>query len=450
MNFHLSFSVITSSIFNIFSSKPVVFIPVEILKRDLYGRLALMRLIRSGLDVFCITGEKRLVDFLAKNLAKKGDIYIDKSCTLNENRISLYQRFYNVNCRIGVFDDEGVVMNDMESYLKPRLSEKLLKYVNYIFAWNQKHFNFLRQLDYINPENVYLTGHPRTIPLKIIKELKRHHTDNSSFKILYCSNGRARISNNAIEVSTKALSAGNYPDSFIERWFKAQASGCLDFIFHRKCLLLLADSGFNITVRPHPSESTHLWGRLLKHNNITVDSKSPLEYQFGSHNVLLHNGCTTALQAHLVNLHSIALDPEDRAPSSLANKYSKRITNTSELLVEINQLKSLNTNAKESLYRRSPYLDEPFTLFDERLFTNTINSFHVLNSPLNNQSSLNLKKFSFKLIIVKILASLFLSSQFLRRNLPLGKYNIHNISQKFVDIVSPNCHKLFYGRLFVE
>lgn len=96
-----------------------------------------------------------------------------------------------------------------------------------------------------------------------------------------------------------------------------------------------AHPSHTVVLRPHPSENVDAWRtRLAGITNVHIEhSGNVVQWILGA-DVVIHNSCTTAIEAHLLGTDVIAYRPfvDDRFDWELANTVSREVYGLAELL----------------------------------------------------------------------------------------------------------------------
>src|SRR5690606_35679226 len=85
------------------------------------------------------------------------------------------------------------------------------------------------------------------------------------------------------------------------------------------------DKNIRVIVRPHPAESSERYARAFNDlENVTIDNSTSLTEQLNNASIVLHEGCTTAIEAALMGKPSIAMEltPPLSPYQSLPNSFS--------------------------------------------------------------------------------------------------------------------------------
>lgn len=323
-----------------------LYLPVEIKSRELIPNLTLIReAINRG--YVCYIGSKNSITRLLKNKKKKNGIFLSKSFLTKEETKEILTKCDSF-C---VLDHEfGFAMS--ESEIKKRINNLkkfiLNKDINSIFLLNKKIYNLFVKLVPEVKKKIFITGWPRydlknedyvKIYKKKIDEIKSRYENfflfSSDFGILnkkdlkllkqyYISyNWNKNNIKNEVKLNTKRL------------------DGFKDFL-KKICHYEKQKNYKNIIIRPHPNEDKREWLLLSKKfKKSKVIYKDAIEPWILSSNGLIHNGCSSAVEAMQFGKPSIYLKCGSYIRDTKIFKYSVKIFN-------LGDLNHLNKNKKKN------------------------------------------------------------------------------------------------------
>lgn len=103
---------------------------------------------------------------------------------------------------------------------------------------------------------------------------------------------------------------------------------------------------WNIVIRPHPGEDIKIYEELcLNIDNIFVENKGPVSPWILASSVLIHNNCSTAIEANIGEIPVISYDPVPYANKvNIANHSGILCTSEREVFDVINKI---NENKEE-------------------------------------------------------------------------------------------------------
>ena len=178
-------------------------------------------------------------------------------------------------------------------------------------------------------------------------------------------------------------------------------------------------------VRPHPVEKTETWIELLSdYKNVEVNNDGNFNEQLYKSKILIHNSCTTAFQASIVNKKVLCFNPSkiDKAHGRMANKLGKMIFNVEELAEEIrsfdfekNKIKKIDND----ILKRKLFFTNSDRLSSNLILENWIKEGKKIKFKKNNYFLIRICTFIYNLIS-------FLRNSFTRSNFKNYKFNNFN------------------------
>ncbi len=290
---------------------------MEIKFRELEGRLLLaLEAASRGFRVFF--GHK---DFIKKGLEIKiipPGIFFDKSLTRGkEQKISWVRE---AGCLFVSQDEEGGFRNlSYEHFISYRGTFETLKMSNAVFCWgNEEHEAWTNGYPIID-HKFHLTGSPRIdfwrpdfqgYFKKHINEIRMKHGD---FVLVVSNFNQVNSYKSIIERINHHKKIGSIRTSEEVDTFQNKIKD-IKRLFSRFVLLVntLADHfpDVNFVVRPHPVEKISGWvNALAKKDNVLVLFSGGISPWVRASEAILHNGCTTGIEAYVSGTPCIAYTP---------------------------------------------------------------------------------------------------------------------------------------------
>jgi len=328
-------------------SSPVIIIPSEIQTREFDAKLLLACfLAESGVDVY--VGARHEIHANIHHLPPS--IYVAKD--FRDSSVQIFNIMGLLGHRIVAWDEEGLITHKPELYYSRRVAEKAISKVQEFYAWGENNRALIENAPGFPGTNIHTTGNPRGDLLR--PEFKDFYADTieqlqaryGNFILINSNFGFVNHKVPSLKVSTDASgsSNGHGPTSAIDQFWR-----------HREAMLntfidLLPDLARRfpentIIVRPHPSENHALWMAVAaKIKNIEVIHEGPVLPWLLAAGTMIHNGCTTGLEAFLLGRPAILFEPKDVHPGAknLPNFLSHRAQSQQELFETISQC--LETN----------------------------------------------------------------------------------------------------------
>jgi surface carbohydrate biosynthesis protein len=297
--------------------KPVLFLLLEVKARELEGRL-LLALEAAAYGFQVVIGKKNHINRgLLSDLLPPG-IYFDKSITRGKE--TKLNSILNKGCIIAIQDEEsGLLDLCYDKFLSYRSTFETVSITNSIFCWGDFDYSAWtrRYPEFAN--NIYKTGSPRIDYWRAdFEEYYRASIDKIRNKfgdfILVASNfalansylstkeiiDQGRKNGSIQTIKDEHTTISNINDD--KRMFK-------HFI---RLVEFLADKyqDTNFVVRPHPAEKISEWKkRLPKKHNIHVVFIGGISSWVRASKAILHNGCTTGIEAYVAVKTAIAYVP---------------------------------------------------------------------------------------------------------------------------------------------
>lgn len=312
----------------------ILYIPIEIYKREFVERLymALMALSR-GYKV--VLGEANLPIFMR---ARNGVLFYKDHARWSD---AFFRRAKRNGLKICAFDEEGLIIGDVEAYKKARVSNWGLNNLDAIFCWGEVQKSILDNVrlnsdDGMVVDNIHVCGSPKIDIAKLYRSL--HRTDEGQRGIKILINTRFSYNNgiygdydvdNLIHLGLIKTpeDLDNYKQLCLNE-DKILAEFC-------KLIRLLGNSPeVEVTIRPHPLEREEVYNELASSfKNIVVDRQRDLRLQMLEVDVVVHDGCTTAIEARALGKPVLGLRPANLNPAydDFSNQFSTNFISAEDL-----------------------------------------------------------------------------------------------------------------------
>jgi len=282
-----------------------IYLHVEISARELDSKILTATLAASkGHQVIIsdLTGILRGVE----SGALSPGIFHTKSLTPSKDKTARHQNLIKKGFVITSIDEEGE-LNDhgYERFAKARYSEDMIEQTQAVFGWGSEDTETLKKYYPKHSHKIYKTGSPRA-------DLWRSTFSNywsipstfpkKPFLLISCNTGYA----NNIRSFGELLKMENERKRFkkdleylnvrIGRTYEDYRK-ILEYI---KAIKYLSENnnGYDIVLRPHPSEEKESWEIMLQDiPNVHVIRDGPINVWIQNAFALMHNSCTSALEA---------------------------------------------------------------------------------------------------------------------------------------------------------
>jgi surface carbohydrate biosynthesis protein len=297
--------------------KVSLLIPVENQVRELDPKL-LLAYIAARRGFPSVIGPRRFLHFRIPFFPT--GIYLSKSITAASAWIFKIMR--KLGHKIVAWDEEALVHLPAEIYYRRRLSPEAMAYVSHLFAWGQDNGDLWRQYPELpRGASIHITGNPRSDLLrpelrgfyqKDVDKLRETYGDfilvNTNFNHVNAFSpvqnlfqpvnkaGEEPIFGRAARGMTREYAGGlrDHKEAVFEDFKKLFPA--LDRAF----------PNYTIVVRPHPTENHDIYHQIAgRCQRLRVSNEGNVVPWLMATKVLIHNGCTTGLEAYAMGVPAV-------------------------------------------------------------------------------------------------------------------------------------------------
>jgi surface carbohydrate biosynthesis protein len=317
------------------TSGPSLILPVESQRRELEPKLLLACVAASrGMRVFL--GSRTRIDF--RIAAFPRSVYLCKSMT--PRSVKMFRIMRMLGHEIAVWDEEALVHPAPQQYYQRRLSAEAMRHVSTLFAWGEENAELFRKYPDYPGTPIHVTGNPRVDVLR--SELEPFHREEADRirarfgDFLLVNTNFAMV--NAFLPTLNLLRSDGAPGgaprtgAFAVGWerdyVEALAAHKRALFEHFKALLPRLAAAFperTIVVRPHPTEDPAPWETAAAPlRNVEVVAEGGIAPWLLATRALIHNGCTTAIEAFIMRVPAVAYRPvrSERCDNHFPNAVS--------------------------------------------------------------------------------------------------------------------------------
>jgi len=299
-------------------TKATLLIPVENQVRELDPKL-LLAYIAAKRGFSSILGFRREMHFHISSFPR--GIYLSKSMTAASDLMFKIMR--KLGHEIVAWDEEALVHLPPDTYFSRRLSPVAMALVSRMLAWGQDNAELWRQFPYLpDRAEIHVTGNPRN---DLLRPEIRHYYDETVRELQERYGDFVLINTNFNHVNAfypgLNLFVPNDKPAGEPRYGRAAkgmtreyAQGLRDHkqaIFEKFQQLIPAVERafpeYNFVVRPHPTENQEIYRQIAagcKHVEVTNDG-NVVPWLMASR-ALIHNGCTTGVEAYVMGVPAIS------------------------------------------------------------------------------------------------------------------------------------------------
>tara|TARA_B100001063_G_C16761868_1_gene556395 strand:+ start:287 stop:1669 length:1383 start_codon:yes stop_codon:yes gene_type:complete len=327
----------------------IIYLHVEISARELDGKLLLATLAAARGHEVVLSDLEIILKGLLRGYLNPG-IYHTKSLTPSKTKIDRHQKIINQGSIITSIDEEsGIDREGYEKFSKTRYSRETIDQSSAVFSWGEEDFETLKKNYKEYSNKIYKTGSPR---VDLCKEIFFDYWSNPKLNInksyVLISSNMKVCSYNSFADRLKIMRENGYfkrsPELFKEEFLLRsndylKAMVFIDAIKH----ISEYNNGYDIIVRPHPTETSDCWKVLLDGTpNVFIEKKGPINPWIKNSFAVMHHGCTSAIEATLSNKPLVTYVPSELKHHPLHNQLTNKLgflINTKEdLLKKLNHL----------------------------------------------------------------------------------------------------------------
>jgi surface carbohydrate biosynthesis protein len=350
-------------------SKATLLIPVELQVRELDPKL-LLACVAARRGFQSVIGPRREMHFHIPSFPKS--IYLSKSLTSGSKNV--FRNLRRLGHQIVAWDEEALVHLPPESYYQRRLSAVSMQYINYMFAWGEDNVELWRKYPEMPSDpSIRITGNPRGDLLRPemreiydhdVEKIRRVHGDfiliNTNFNQINAYYPDMNLFKPAAgpgkepELSRRAIGMGINRE-YAEGLTRHKQAIFKDF----QRLIPILDQTLpdhTIVIRPHPAENQEVYHSIANTcKRVRVTNEGNVVPWLIAAKALIHNGCTTGVEAYALGLPAITYRASineyyDNAFHRLPNQVSHECLNLEQLqqtLANILEGKLCHANSDE-------------------------------------------------------------------------------------------------------
>jgi surface carbohydrate biosynthesis protein len=329
------------------SKRPSLIIPCESQNREFDGKL-LLACFAADQGFSVIVGSKKEIHLRLSSLPRS--IFLSKSLT-NRN-VRLYDLLGKLGHSLICGDEEALIYFSREGYLNSKVGSKAFGKAQALLAWGEENREVWESYSGYHGSPIHVTGNPRVDLLRPelrsyfdreVDELRERYGRfllvNTNFSRMnhyypHLSHQRRILE----EPSTQSGPASEYAAGFA-----AHKKVLFESFLEMVGFLARTHPELTIVVRPHPSENHQPWREAAGTcKNVHVLHEGNAIPWLQAAEVMVHNGCTTAVESFLLDKQAIAYQPirSEEYDLALANDLSHTTGDLQELDGKIREVLS--------------------------------------------------------------------------------------------------------------
>lgn len=351
-----------------------IYLHVEVAVRELDSKLLLAILAAANGHEIVISSMGEIIKGLKKGILTPG-IFHTKSLTPSKSKIDRHQEIINNKSIITCIDEEhGLFIEGYDQFAIDRYSNKSIGQTSAVFGWGSEDTETLKNFYPENSQKIYKTGSPRADLWKsMFNDYWINPKGMPERPFLLVSSNMICTEFLPFHQNIKLLrelgAFNRDPELFKKRFYAVSEDFKKLHEFIEAIIFLAANNnGYDIVVRPHPQEDINTWRVFLeKIPNVHIVRQDSITAWVKNAFAVMHNGCTTALEATTSGKTVLTFNPFDmQYDNKLFNTLGHILKTKEELLEKANYIfekeKISNTKKEKvnlpNLISKKIYLDD--------------------------------------------------------------------------------------------
>lgn len=323
-----------------------IYISLEVAARELDSKLLLAVLAASKGHEVVISSFGEILNALKTRTLKPGIVHT-KSLTPSKKKIKKHQAVIDTGSKITSIDEEsGIDEISYDQFAKDRYSDLTIGQSSAVFGWGDEDVNTLKRIYPKNSNKIYKTGSPRVDlwqsfffdywkkPKGIIKK-----------PFLLISSNQECTKMLTFHEEIKFNKTAGYFDrdqNLYKKIFYRMSEDYKKFYEFIEAIKYLSknNNGYDIVLRPHPRDNMKNWEVVLEDiPNVYIIREDSISAWVKNTFVVMHNGCTTAIEATISGKPVITYNPfQMEYAKPIPNSLGYNIISKEELLKKVNEL----------------------------------------------------------------------------------------------------------------
>ena len=289
----------------------------------------------------------------------------------NEGRVD---RHLSLGRRVCAWDEEGLIYLNSDLYCQRRLVKTAIRKMDFVFLWGENQFKDITKRIKGIENKLILTGNPRFDLLR--PDLREFYSSGAS--LLRSKFGKYILINTSFGFVNHYFGKDYTLRNLLENEKVTTERQELDQIAGEKhqerimqaflAMLPMISTHFHehkIIIRPHPSENFDTWRSAAKElPNVSMIHDGDANPWLLGADVIIHNSCTTGVQAFLLGKPVIAYMPfqSDKYDQFLPNALSYRAEDIEQLFTLIRKLTSNASFGNQELEQEKKLIAQKYIM----------------------------------------------------------------------------------------
>lgn len=350
-----------------------IYIPIEVKVRELESKVLLaLAAAEKGFEVV-IGSKDEVLQPAVDGMVSPGIVHM-KSVTPSDSMLGMLSKLRENGHVVTALDEEGgIIDEDFTPFGRLRFSDESLNMIDTLFCWGSFDKTSLQTMFPEHAHKMVSTGSPRVDLWK--PEFYDFHlskesglTDSYGKFVLLSSNFGTILNENRIPNMIARMRDAGYFDRDPERENHEYQNAAYQtqLIWEFVKLFRILSNQFpdiNFIIRPHPVESIDSWKMLVgEYPNIHILRDGSITPWVLNSICVIHNGCTTGLEAAFFGKHVIAYRP---IPSPIERVVPNNVSFQAFKSEDVSsRLKYLLENTNETAFSESQITEILETRFE--------------------------------------------------------------------------------------
>jgi surface carbohydrate biosynthesis protein len=314
-----------------------ILLPVETVARELDAKL-LLALFAAEAGFRCHIGVMSRI----QSPGFPPSIYVSKSVRFAK-QVRLMRNFGHT---IVAWDEEGLArFND--TVHSARIEPEAFRLPRLLFSWGKSNSDLWRRHPFYDGTPIADTGNPRIDLLRpelhglydaAVSDLRRRFGTFALFNSNFGIVNHFKAAGRKAKVGAQSHDAGAF--IAFRRGVEAHKRRIFEAFLDAVPVMAQRFAPHHLVIRPHPSEDHAAWHRAAAGlNNVSVVYEGPVVPWQLAARCLVHNGCTSAVEAAVLRLPALAYRPVSDAEFDIAlpNALSENFTDIHDLCARARQ-----------------------------------------------------------------------------------------------------------------
>jgi surface carbohydrate biosynthesis protein len=304
-------------------------LPCEIKSREFEAKL-LLACVLAERGWHAVLGSRNHIHLRLQSFPVS--VYLGKDVRHSSRKIAFMVK--SLGHRFVAMDEEAQFYLSRERYRISRVDSYVLKSAETLFAWGEDNSLAWQEAIAYRQQPIFLTGNGRTDLLRP-ETRKMHANETNEIRSKYGKFVLINTNFGAINPFMTSLTPTNTTAAALQPFqtgYLAHRKEIFDAFVSLLPRLSQRFPGCKFILRPHPGENIDFWRQVTAcHENILVESSGNIVPWILASSAVIHNACTTGLEAYLLERIPIAYQPvisEDydlKLPNSLSFSASSEL-----------------------------------------------------------------------------------------------------------------------------